>query len=272
MKAKTRAIEFMMLVFAVNTGEWQGSQVVSIQFIGSGDAFASGGRFQTCFRLMHDAGSLLIDCGASSLVALKRRAIPPDSIDAIVLSHLHGDHFGGVPFFVLDAQFSRRSRPLVIAGPPGVKQRMLQAMEVLFPGSSSSRKPFALEFAELGWPARALAGASISALPVVHTPGANAHGIRIELAGRIIAYSGDTEWTEALVDLAADADLFICEAYFFEKRVPYHLDYRALTARRSELRCKRIVLTHMSEDMLAHRARVAAEGAELAEDGMVIEL
>ena len=262
----------MMRVFAAHTGEWQGSQVTSLQFIGSGDAFGSGGRFQTCFRVIHDTGSLLIDCGASSLVALKRHAMPPDSIDAIVLSHLHGDHFGGVPFFVLDAQFSQRSRPLFIAGPPGVKQRVLQAMDVLFPGSSGSRKPFAVEFGELGRVAKAVAGASISALPVVHTPGANAHGIRVELTGRIIAYSGDTEWTDALVDLAAGADLFICEAYFFEKRVPYHLDYRTLIARRTELRCKRLVLTHMSEDMLAHRTQVAAEGAELAEDGMVIEL
>src|SRR5215470_5496446 len=197
----------MMRVFAAHTGEWQGSQVISLQFIGSGDAFGSGGRFQTCFRVIHDTGSLLIDCGASSLVALKRHAMPPDSIDAIVLSHLHGDHFGGVPFFVLDAQFSQRSRPLFIAGPPGVKQRVLQAMDVLFPGSSGSRKPFAVEFGELGRVAKAVAGASISALPVVHTPGANAHGIRVELTGQIIAYSGDTEWTDALVDLAAGADL-----------------------------------------------------------------
>jgi ribonuclease BN (tRNA processing enzyme) len=246
--------------------------VVSVQFIGSGDAFGSGGRFQTCFRLVHENGSLLIDCGASSLIALKRHGVAPDSIDAIVLSHLHGDHFGGVPFFVLDAQFSRRSRPLVIAGPPAVSERVVRAMDVLFPGSSTSHKPFSVEFVELGRAPRAVAGAFISALPVVHTPGANAHGIRIELGGRIVAYSGDTEWTEALVELAAGADLFICEAYFFEKRVPYHLDYRTLTARRSELRCKRIILTHMSEDMLAHRAQVAAEGADLAEDGMLIEV
>jgi ribonuclease BN (tRNA processing enzyme) len=251
---------------------WHGSQVVSVQFLGTGDAFGSGGRFQTCLRLAHETGSLLIDCGASSLVAIKRHAVAPGSIDAIVLSHLHGDHFGGVPFFILDAQFSRRSSPLVIGGPPGVKPRMLQAMDVLFPGSSGSRKPFAIEVVELGRATKEVAGASITALPVVHTPGANAHGIRVELTGRIIAYSGDTEWTDALVDLAAGADLFICEAYFFEKRVPYHLDYRTLIARRAELRCKRMVLTHMSEDMLAHRTQVAAEGAELAEDGMVIEL
>src|SRR5260370_40306479 len=114
--------------------------MLSVQFIGSGDAFGSGGRFQTCLRLAHQAGSLLIDCGASSLIALKRLGVAPDSIDAILLTHLHGAHFGGVPFFVLEAQFSRRKKPLVIAGPPGVRGRVLQAMEILFPGSSASRK------------------------------------------------------------------------------------------------------------------------------------
>jgi ribonuclease BN (tRNA processing enzyme) len=246
--------------------------VVSIQFIGCGDAFGSGGRFQTCFRLAHPSGSLLLDCGASSLVALKRLGIAPDSIDAIVLSHLHGDHFGGIPFFVLEAQFSRRSRPLVIAGPPGVKDRVVRAMDLLFPGSAASKKPFAIELVELSGEPTIVAGASATALPVLHTPGAEAHGIRLEMAGRIVAYSGDTQWTEALVDLAAGADLFICEAYFFEKRVPYHLDYRTLASQRSKLRCKRIVLTHMSDDMLAHRAQLATEGAELAEDGLRIEL
>ena len=210
----------------------------SLQFIGSGDAFGSGGRFQTCFRMAHEAGSLLVDCGASSLVALKRLGIAPGSIDAILLSHMHGDHFGGVPFFVLDAQFSRRKKPLVIAGPPGVQGRVIRAMEALFPGSSSSEKPFDLEFVELGRAAARVGASSVSALPVVHTPGCEAHGLRVEAFGRTVAYSGDTEWTEVLLELSAGADLFVCEAYFFDKRVPYHLDFRTLWSRRAGIRCR----------------------------------
>jgi ribonuclease BN (tRNA processing enzyme) len=61
-------------------------------------------------------------------------------LDIILLSHLHGDHFGGLPFLILDAQFSRRTRPLVIAGPPGVEARVRDAMEVLFPGSSAVQR------------------------------------------------------------------------------------------------------------------------------------
>ena len=80
----------------------------------------------------------------------------------------------------------------------------------------------------------------------------------------MLAYSGDTAWTETLLDVARDADLFVCEAYVYEKPVRYHLDYRTLAAHRDRLGCRRLVLTHMSEDMLA---RLPLPGVEWAEDG-----
>ncbi|MBZ0148102.1 MAG: MBL fold metallo-hydrolase, partial [Pseudorhodoplanes sp.] len=75
-----------------------------LQFIGSGDAFGSGGRFNTCFHLTGARTNALIDCGASSLIALKRAGIDRNAIETILVTHFHADHFGGVPFFVLDAQ------------------------------------------------------------------------------------------------------------------------------------------------------------------------
>src|SRR5262249_33892577 len=88
----------------------------SVRFIGSGDAFGSGGRFQTCILLEGNTESALIDCGASSLVALKASGINPSTMGSILITHLHGDHFGGIPFFILDAQFAKRTQPLIIAG------------------------------------------------------------------------------------------------------------------------------------------------------------
>ena len=82
--------------------------MVRVQFLGSGDAFGSGGRFQACIHVHAPYTNLLLDCGASSVIAMKRFGVAPNDIDAILISHVHGDHFGGIPFFILDAQFLSR--------------------------------------------------------------------------------------------------------------------------------------------------------------------
>jgi len=238
---------------------------VHVRFLGSGDAFGSGGRFQTCILLASESARLLVDCGASSLVAMRRFGVDPQAVDTVVISHLHGDHFGGVPFLVLDGQFKRRTQPLTVVGPRGVAARVHQAMEVLFPGSATVERRFAVRFVE--WADQiplALGAFTVTPFEVVHASGAPPYALRVAAGGRVVAYSGDTEWTDALIDAARDADLFIAEALFLDRRVRYHLDYRTLEAARTRLGCRRLVVTHMGEEMLA---RAAELGIEAAEDG-----
>jgi ribonuclease BN (tRNA processing enzyme) len=243
---------------------------VSVQFLGSGDAFGSGGRFQACILVRSDNGAFLLDCGASSLIAMKRFGVDPNSIDAILISHLHGDHFGGLPFFVLDAQFSHRREPLVIAGPPGIEERVRHAMEVFFPGSAETKQRFEIRFMELvEGTAHAIQAITLTPYAAIHASGAAAYALRVHVGEKIIAYSGDTEWTDTLLSAADGADVFICESYFFDKQVRNHLDYATLMSQRGRLTCKRLVLTHMNVDMLA---RVAELGIETAQDGKLIEI
>ncbi|MCI0723762.1 MAG: MBL fold metallo-hydrolase [Acidobacteria bacterium] len=241
---------------------------MQLRFLGTGDAFGSGGRFQTCLYVHGSNGSFLIDCGSSSLIAMKRFGINPSQIGWVFLTHLHGDHFGGVPFLILDGQFNRRDRSLVIAGPLGVRARVEAAMEILFPGSSRVRQRFPVDFAEFQERTSSPIGpATITPFAVAHASGASSYALRVEYAGKVITYSGDTEWTNSLVDAARGADVFICEAYSYEKKLKYHLDYRALQNHRSQIECSRIILTHMSADMLAHTAQAEFE---CAEDGQTI--
>ena len=179
---------------------------VTVRFLGSGDAFGSGGRLQACVRVRADSASLLLDCGASSLIAMRRFGVDPNEIGAIIVSHLHGDHFGGIPFFILDAQLvSKRTRPLTIAGPEGLRERVMQAMEVLFPGSSQVQQRFPIQFVQLRDQETAdIDSNTITPFEVVHASGAPAFALRIDLDSKVIAYSGDTEWTDALLDGRAE--------------------------------------------------------------------
>lgn len=242
-----------------------------VQFVGSGDAFGSGGRFQTCIHLSASEQVLLIDCGATSLVALKAQGLDPAAVGAVAVTHLHGDHFGGLPFLILDGQFSRRSEPLLVAGPPGTRARLTEAMEALFPGSSTAHRRFDVEVTELatdGTPA-ALGPATVSGWEVEHACGAPPMALRVEIGGARVAYSGDTQWTPALVEAARGAALFAAEAYTFDRPVRYHLDYATLRAHMPDIAAERVVLTHMSASMLSH---LADADVPAAYDGMVIDL
>ena len=252
---------------------------ITLTFAGSGDAFGSGGRYQACIHLRRrDGPPILLDCGATSLSALKAAGLDPGEIAAVFVSHLHGDHFGGLPFLVLDGQFSGRRGPLTVAGPPGMGRRLHQAMEVMFPGSAAVQRRFDLDVVELVPGATAtVAGVEVSSWEVDHPSGAPPLALRLGIAGRVIAYTGDTAWTDDLLAAAAGADLLIAEAYYASKSVPYHLRYADLAAHRHELTSRRVVLTHLSADMLARSAadpggRRDGPGFETADDGLVIRL
>jgi ribonuclease BN (tRNA processing enzyme) len=191
------------------------------------------------------SGDFLIDCGASTLIAFRKLGIDPNAIGTIFISHLHGDHFGGVPFFILDAQFySRREAPLTLVGPPTFQARLSEAMEVFFPGSSTAARKFEIGVREIA-PGTTfmINGIVVSAVEVRHACGAPPLGLRFHCDGKTIAYSGDTEWTEALIDVGREADLFIVEALSFEKRIAQHLDYVSFRTNAQRISAKRIVLT-----------------------------
>jgi ribonuclease BN (tRNA processing enzyme) len=245
---------------------------VTLEFIGCGDAFASGGRFHTCLLARGSGPPFLIDCGASAPVALQRRGVDPSAICLVIVSHLHGDHVGGLPFLLLDAAYNRpRSEPLVVAGPPGIEAGVLDALDVLYPGTRdavSARVP--VRFVELENSRElAIGGVRVTALGVEHSRETPCLGIRVELDRKVIAYSGDTQWTPALVDLARGADLFVCECTGFQEPVPAHLSHAELAAHASEFGGVRMVLTHLGPHMLAHAADAQWP---CADDGLVIEV
>jgi len=244
---------------------------MQVQFVGCGDALGSGGRFNTCLHVTGARVNVLVDCGASSLPALKRLGVARENIDLILITHFHGDHFAGLPFLLLDAQFTRRTRPLVIAGPQGIETRLMQVMEALFENSSKTKQRFDLSVVALNpGETRTFGAVDVTPFPVVHgESGGPFLAYRIEAEGRVIAYSADTEWTQTLIPAGRDADLFIVEAYYYDKVVKNHLSLKTLEAHLPEINPKRLILTHMSDDMLG---RLETLDYTAASDGMVVEV
>ena len=242
-----------------------------LQFVGCGDAFGSGGRFNTCFHLVGKKLNVLIDCGATSLVSMNKLAINRNAIDVIFISHFHADHFSGLPFFILEANYVlKRERRLTIAGPPGLKSRFAEMMEAGFAGTNGLELQFPLTLREFDVGQRSELGhVKVTPYHVVHDDRAGpCLGFRFEAEGKVIGFSGDTEWTETLIDIGRNADLFICKSYTRDKPIRTHMALRSLEKHLHQIMPKRLVLTHMSDDMLARRAEIPYETAE---DGMVVE-
>lgn len=235
-----------------------------VTFIGSGNAFADGGRSHACIHVSAPGVSLLLDCGGSSLPAIKRE-IDPEAIDAIAVSHLHGDHFGGIPYLLIEQHYAGRRAPLVIGGPRALSERLRLAESALYPDFfEKSMLGFPVSEVVLGSAETEMGGARVSAHPVQHVPESDPHGLRVRVGAKLIAYSGDARWSDHLVELAKGADLFICEATQFDVDDPSHISYQTLLRERARLDCKRIVLTHLGAETLA---RIGELDIEHAVDG-----
>jgi ribonuclease BN (tRNA processing enzyme) len=245
--------------------------LVKVTILGCGDAFGAGGRMHSSYLVETPERTFLVDCGPTILQALKRLRLDPGRIDFILLSHLHGDHFGGLPFLYMEYRYEApRSRPLAVYGPSGTAERTQRLFEALYEKTALEPMSFPLEYEELtGGTEKTVGDVRIRPFAVPHVSELSCLGYRLEADGRAIVYSGDSAWSDEFITQARGADLFLCECSTFEPNVPIHISYREISARAAEIDCRRLVLTHLGAEPLRRQREISLE---CARDGMTLEL
>lgn len=253
---------------------------ISVTLLGSGDAFHAGGRGHSCYLVEDAAGACAVDFGPTAMASLRRLGGRPAAIDSVLVTHLHGDHFAGLPFLLLDGIYREPRGPLIVAGPPGISERLRTLASACYRDILSKPLPFPLDFVE--WRAgeeREIARRRVRALPAFHQDlPEQAFSLRLSTGGATLAFSGDTGWHPGLPEVLAGADLVIAECSLWEEAYDRHLGRGDWERLLPALRGRRVVLSHLGDEVLAHvsdlRRLASASGVELilGEDGARLEV
>jgi ribonuclease Z len=227
-----------------------------VTFVGVGEAFDEAlGNTSVLVSTPSPAsgGQILLDCGFTAAHAFWRCSPDPMGLDAIWVSHFHGDHFFGIPLLLLRFWEERRERPLTLVGQAGLEGRIRSAMELAYPGflgklqyGLSFRKATPgeeMELLGLGW-SFAYTGHSSPCLALRLADGRNA-----------LFYSGDGAPTPATLSLAAGCDLIVHEAFGLDQAVPGHGTVEACINMATTCKAKALALVHINRDVRREHAQ-----------------
>ncbi len=191
---------------------------------------------------------VLLDLGSGALGPLQRY-LDPLELDAVLLSHLHPDHYFDLSGLYVMAKHApkdplARVHPIPVWGPVGTSEQLARAIGV------PEQPGLAPELTFNEW----VAGRPVQLGPLLITPVPMRHpvlafGLRIEYAGRVLAYTGDTDICPELTALLHDADLVLADAAFIDSTdgpPGVHLTAaRAAQAVTEAGGVKRLILTHI---------------------------
>ena len=223
--------------------------MLELSFLGSANAFTLGGRYWSGFVAN---GRYVFDAPPTLLPHLKRLGLPPTGIQAVFISHFHGDHFMGLPFLFLEYLYlTPRQDDLYIVGPPGIEAKMEGLANMAFPGLSEADAGYRRVYLEARpGGERPLADARFQALKMRHAgEKLEAFGYKLRLGDKTVAYTGDTEMCDEIFLLAEGADVLVMDCSYCEGEGPEHMGLEGVREVRKRVSPRTvIILTHLDNE------------------------
>jgi ribonuclease BN (tRNA processing enzyme) len=223
-----------------------------VEFIGVGEA-CDPNHPNTSLLLKNPAGRglVLLDCGFTTPHRYFKNCSDPEELQALWISHFHGDHFFGVPLLLLRFWEMGRTKPLHILGPEGVDEKICQAMDLAYP-NFLARLNFRLDFQEVE-PGRSHSAAGLTWNSAVSEHSERALSVRIEDKEKSLFYSGDGRPTLETQTLAVGCDLVVHEAFRLSDDTAGHGNVLACIDFAQKSGVKNLVLLHINRDERAAR-------------------
>jgi ribonuclease BN (tRNA processing enzyme) len=221
---------------------------LDLTFVGTGNAFAPGG---LCWNGFVAGGRYLFEAPPSALMALHRAAIDPNALDAVIVSHHHGDHFLGLSSLILHWKYNGRERPVVIAGPPGTAKLAKTIGNAVYPGLFEGH--FDIQWLELS-PGKTMHIGDLEVEPVLveHDDRLSLSlGYQCVLNGRRFAYTGDSALCDGVLDMARASEVLVSECASVDGHIPIHMNLvdDIPKVRAAMPASATLVLTHITPDV-----------------------
>ena len=222
--------------------------MLELTFLGSGNAFTPSGRYWSSFLAN---GRYLFDAPPTLLPHLKRLGRSPNDLNVVFLSHFHGDHFMGLPFLFLEYLYmTPRQHDLYVAGPPGTEAFIEGFTDRCFPNLSQAETAYRRVYIEADPRGeQAVAGLAFRAVPMKHAQGKlDCFGYKLALGEKTLAYSGDTEYCDAVYQLAEGADVLVLDCTYAD-RGPEHMGLSEVREVRKRVSPQTtLLLTHLEQE------------------------
>nr|WP_321260546.1 ribonuclease Z [uncultured Pseudodesulfovibrio sp.] len=234
-----------------------------VTFAGVGEAFDD--KLPNTSLLVHAGSStVLLDCGFTAACVFWGMAANPLKLDAVYISHFHGDHYFGLPALLVRSIEEGRTKRLTILGPSGIESRVTRLMEMAY-SNALARAKFSIFFIECD-PGQDFKHAGFRFRFAMSDHAMPCQAIRLDTADKSMFYSGDGQPTDDTLELALGCDLVVHESYSLDQEKTGHGSVESSVDFARKANAKACALVHVKRTVRRERKDVILARANAISD------